>query len=366
MQPTPHPLQQARLEALHDLEVLDTPREAPFDTIVAMAAEICRAPVALISLVDEKRQWFKARVGVALDETGLDRSICAHAIHHRGLTVIEDTLEDPRSRDNPLCCTEPGLRFYAGAPIETEDGLPLGTLCVLDYHPRRLAPREEQLLAMLARQAAAQIVLRRDAQAARDLLQEIDHRVKNSLAMVTGLLGIQMRQAGDDPRLVEALDRARARVGAVALTHDLLHRTAGARDADLHLFVGRLFDGLAAQGDGRVAFVNAAPNLAIKARAITNIGIVLNELATNALRHGFPEPVRGTIRLEGGVQRDDLVLRLVDDGRGLPAGFDAKARHGFGTSICLTLARQMGGTLDWGGRPGRTVSTLRLPMTSLT
>lgn len=370
MQPAQHPLQQSRLEALHDLEILDTPRDEVFDGLVQLAADICEAPMAALSLVAEKRQWFKAEVGLGLRETPIDLSICAHAILSSGTTVIEDTLADPRSCDNSLCsdvlCADmPGVRFYAGVPLVTEDGLPIGALCVLDRRPRRLDARGRRMLERLAVQAMHQIVAQRDARLARDLAQEVDHRVKNSLALVSGLLSLQARQT-DDPRLAEALAQARDRIGAVAHTHDLLHRTAAVRDADLGLFVERLFESLAGQTDGRVALVDETPNIAVGASAMTNLGIVLNELVTNALRHGFPAPRRGTIRLTGRVEGGDLVLRLVDDGTGLPADFSFERSTGFGTALCHTLATQMGGRLDAAARPHGAAFTLRLPMSALT
>ncbi len=125
-----------RLSALDSYHVLDTPPEPAFDDLTRIAAHVCAAPIALVSLVAENRQWFKSEVGLGVRETPLNMSICAQAIQHRGLFVVPDTTLDPRFSTNPLVAGEPHLRFYAGALLETRDGLPLGTVCVLDHAPR--------------------------------------------------------------------------------------------------------------------------------------------------------------------------------------------------------------------------------------
>ncbi|MBK1658304.1 PAS domain-containing protein [Paracraurococcus ruber] len=157
----------ARLRALDSYQVLDTPPERAFDDVVTLAAQICAAPVALVSLVAEDRQFFKAEVGLGVRYTPLDQSICAHAILRPGLFVVPDTTQDPRFRDNPLVTGSPHLRFYAGALLETPEGLPLGTLCVLDHVPRPegLTAQQGFALQVLARQVMSQLELRRALQA---------------------------------------------------------------------------------------------------------------------------------------------------------------------------------------------------------
>jgi len=149
-----------RLATLHRYQILDTTREAAFDDITRLAALICSTPMALISLVDQDRQWFKSELGLGVSETPIGSSICAHAIRQPGLFVVPDTLADARFVHNPLVTGEPNLRFYAGAPLHTADGVPLGTVCVLDSQPRSLSAQQAEALQALARQTMAQIELR--------------------------------------------------------------------------------------------------------------------------------------------------------------------------------------------------------------
>jgi GAF domain-containing protein len=160
------PDEQARLAALRDLEILDTEPEAEFDELVRRAAEATGAPVAVITLVDEARQWFKARVNLEMESSDRDLSFCAHAIlTPDDITVVPDTLQDERFADNLLVTEDPNIRFYAGAPIFTPDGHPVGTLCVIDAAPRNLSDEQAQALRELADEVSRQIERRRLARA---------------------------------------------------------------------------------------------------------------------------------------------------------------------------------------------------------
>ena len=152
-----------RLKVLWQYEVLDTVPEALFDDLTELAANICEAPIALISLVDEKRQWFKAKVGITLTETSRDISFCGHAIQQSDLFIVPDATKDERFAKNPLVVSDPKIRFYAGAPLITPDGYALGTLCVIDKVPRELRAEQKQALRVLARHVVSQLELRRRA-----------------------------------------------------------------------------------------------------------------------------------------------------------------------------------------------------------
>ncbi len=160
-----------RLRALREYGILDTAPEQSFDDLTALAAHLCEAPIALISLLDENRQWFKSRIGITATETARDISFCTHAILEPDLFIVPDACKDARFAENPLVTSDPHIRFYAGSPLVTPTGYALGTLCVIDHVPRELRPEQRQALAVLSRHVIAQLELRR-ALAARQQAEE--------------------------------------------------------------------------------------------------------------------------------------------------------------------------------------------------
>lgn len=158
------PHEAERLAALHALRILDTAAEPAYDQIVDFVCQQCQVPMGLVTLMDAQRQWFKARRGVAPSETPRQVSFCGHALSEPLLLEVPDAMADPRFAGNPLVTGEPHIRFYAGALVHDENGLPLGTVCVMDTQPRALTPEQRQALLQAARNVAALLALRASGQ----------------------------------------------------------------------------------------------------------------------------------------------------------------------------------------------------------
>jgi len=162
----------ARVAALQKYAILDSEPEQGFDDLTLLASYICRTPIALISLVDENRQWFKSKVGLSISETSREIAFCSTAILQSDIFVVSDTLQDERFRNNPLVLSEPRIRFYAGAPLITEEGYALGTLCVIDRTPREFGPDQREALKALSRLALAQLEFRRNLMLLKEALND--------------------------------------------------------------------------------------------------------------------------------------------------------------------------------------------------
>ena len=159
-----------RLAELRRYEILDTPDEDGFDDLTRLATLVCGAPIALVSLVDADRQWFKSRVGLDARETPRAVAFCAHAIKGRAVFEVPDAMTDERFRDNPLVTDAPNVRFYAGAPLIAASGHGMGTLCVIDRIARQLTAEQHEALTLLSREVVARMetrVLNRRLQADR-------------------------------------------------------------------------------------------------------------------------------------------------------------------------------------------------------
>ena len=234
-----------RLSALYGLDILDSAPEQDFDDIVGLAASVCGTPMALVTLVDTDRQWFKARVGTDLTETSRDLSFCAHAILGQDLLVVPDASKDARFADNPIVDMEGGIRFYAGAPLITTDGYALGTLCVIDNEPRRVDVAQLQALRALARQVTSQMELRRHAVALSNTtarLQELERRKDDLAGLVGGELRAPLRLMSSyldnlgntgfqDAEMADLVGRATA--GHVRGFLDLIHHLTTMAEAGL-------------------------------------------------------------------------------------------------------------------------------------
>jgi PAS domain S-box-containing protein len=238
--------EQERLAALRQYDILDTAPDQFFDDLVELASFICDVPISLITLIDEDRQWFKSKKGMNGNGSARDVAFCAHAIMQNDLFIVPDALKDKRFVNNPFVTADPGIRFYAGAPLVTSDGYALGTLCVIDRRPRELTAEQTSALAALSRQVVAQLELRRSvkqlsiAQAELAQSQKRFRRLANNLpdaifhywlepspafafvsSAVTTITGYPPQAFYDDPHLLANLVHPGERQRLTGLLHHL-------------------------------------------------------------------------------------------------------------------------------------------------
>ncbi len=334
----------ARLTALHDYEILDSAPEPEFDEVVNLVAQLLDTPVALISLVDGDRQWFKARVGMDSPQTPLGQSICAHAIQADSLFEIPDTLDDARTAGNPLCCGElSDMRFYAGAVLKSASGHRLGTLCVLDIRPRRLTELQRRTLQVMADQVMRQLDLRRALRNEEILRDEIDHRVKNSLQTVSSLVRLYRARARE-AETKEMLDAVARRVTAVAELHSALYQSELRSEIPADTYLGRVVALLRSQAPEAVTLAEDLAPVRIAPDVASALAVVISEFAANSFKHAFAGVQAGrlTIRLDEGPQ--GLELFCEDNGRGAGVA-EAEEGAGIGKRLMHAAAEQVGGKL---------------------
>ncbi|WP_341861013.1 histidine kinase dimerization/phosphoacceptor domain -containing protein [Gymnodinialimonas sp. 57CJ19] len=343
----PHPLNDRRVAALHAYGILDTEREAEYDSVVELVARICDVPFAVINFIDEDRQWFKAEVGLGTRELALDESICAHALMLDDFMEIPDTLSDDRLCGNPLCLDEPNLRFYAGALLKTADGLPLGTLCVLDNKPRTLTDLQRDTLKVMAEQVMRQLELRLALRREEMLRLEVDHRVKNSLQSVSAMARIQARVMTDEGGR-RALTLMQQRIEIIAALHAALYKTNAGERIDIADYLASVVEliGGALLPNLTITLNTTSKNATMTSQEAAALGLIVAELSANSQKHGFADGREGEMTL-GLTQTSDgeLVLTYDDNGQG-SAAEGADNDGGMGTSIIEMLADQLGGAFS--------------------
>lgn len=356
----------ARLAAVHRYQLLDTPPDGTFDLIAQLAASVFSVPIAIISLVDHDRIWFKSHHGLSTQQIGRDDGLCASAVLHDGPWLLTDAKSDPRSLSNPLVAGEFGLRFYLGIPLRTSDGYNLGTLCVIDYEPRvvedaqiveltRLAAlvMEQMELRLSARtmyRDFAEVVSRKDAELARavERAKEIESRTISSLTQVS-LLSLMDSQPHDDDASAEELARASGRFTAIAQVHQHIYAEDEFERTNIRSYLQQLCSALLVNlATPPTRIIVDGVDAEIEAERMIPLGLIVNELVTSAIQD---DSSRIVLYLSS-VEPRSYSLAISDDGKGLGETFDPDGSSGRGWAIVKLLARQIDGSVYFGRLAG--------------
>lgn len=379
MQPAPPPAnEEQRLAALRSYNILDTLPEQAYDDISLVAAQICGCPIALVSLVDEHRQWFKSKVGLDASETPRDIAFCSHAIlDPEQLLVVEDARTDKRFHDNPLVTQDPSIRFYAGAPLVTADGMGLGTLCVIDRQPRQLSSEEHTALRALSRQVIAQLELRvavTELEASRELLADSNadlerfayvaaHDLKAPLRHIKGFAELLRSELGDQldaekteyiEFITSSADRGQRLIDDI-LAYSRLESVGEPQPVLLHELLNTVCAGLvpapaaSAIEYAKLPAINGDPG---------QLHQLFENLVGNALKYNqSDEP---NVRVESGASDGGCWVTVSDNGIGIPEEhrrkvFDMFSRvhsgsdyqgSGIGLAICKRVMELHEGTIE--------------------
>ncbi len=356
--------EQCRLRAVRRYDILDTPPDGAFDRITRIAAKLFRTPIAIVSIVDEDRIWFKSHHG--LDVTQIPRSpgLCASAILGDHPWVLTDASADPRSLTNPLVAGAFGLRFYVGVPLRTNDGFNLGTLCVIDHHPRAVEDRQLEILKELAGivmdELELRLVARNEVRQRETLLNELHHRVKNNLQVVSSILSLQARNMPADARL--PFEESVRRIGAISFLHEQFYRGSDVSEIDITSFLHALGSAVANvyELSSRVNIKIQGPRVGLPIQRATPLSLLLSEVVSNACKHAFPGSRAGCIEITISAGHDEISVIVADDGIGRSAL--SKSVNGMGSLLIRSLSVQLNGIFEYRDRvEGGTVFQLRIP-----
>ncbi len=374
-----------RLAALRRYGILDTPAEGTFDNIVELASTMCSAPIAVVSLVDEYRQWFKARVGLAPSETPREIAFCAHAIQQDDMFVVDDATRDPRFKDNPLVVGTPNVRFYAGMPLRTIDGFNLGTLCIIDSKLHTFDDEQRRTLALLAQQTEVLLTLRlalrevsrlgtevarqHDAlllleQERRDLAVTVVHDLKSPLMCILAEADF-IQSSPLDADNTAALETIREAATIMQrLTFDLLdvsRSTNGSlmvrqEDVELRSLVANVGKRAAHRVEQNGIFTSTTQRPVVARVDANLLRRVIENLVDKAIKYGDDQP----ITLELTDTQDAFEVRVRDRGPGIPLAqreqiFERYVRlepssnervsQGIGLAFCRLAVEAHGGTI---------------------
>jgi len=390
--------EEARVRQLYELVILDTLEEQAYDDLAKLAAEICKTPIALVSLIDRERQWFNSHHGLEALETPREEAFCAHAILGEEVFVVEDTAKDERFCDNPLATGEPYIKFYAGAPLLMSDDIRLGTLCVIGHEARRLTKKQKEALAALARQVVSQLELRLKLKELENLdhakdefISMVSHELRTPLTAIHGSLALlhhntlgelntEQKQIVDisyrnSNRLIDIvndiLDLAMLESGTFKIKTNVLDMVTLLEKA-VELNEQYCKDCVTNLVFTRAEGVATATVIADEQRMLQ----VMSNLISNAAKFTYDHDI---IEIDMEINNGDVIVRVSDHGPGIPLEqhallfkkfkqLNSQINHklrgsGLGLNICANIIELQQGEIGFESAPDeRTTFYFKLPL----
>lgn len=370
-----------RLKELDSYSILDTLPEADFDNLTAIAAEICGTPISLVSLIDNKRQWFKSHHGVSTAETPKEFAFCAHALHDpHNVFIVEDARKDERFQGNPLVTGEPQVIFYAGVPLTSENGLPLGTLCVIDHKPKLLTQNQIRSLDALSKQVMNLFKLRKNklllekaVMSLKEKNQELEsfafmaaHDIKSPLINISSLARLFIENYGskidrEGQIMLEFIesssDKLRGLVDgllAFSRSENLLKEQKSW--IDLEALTNDIADLFSYENDLKISLISSLNEIYGSRIAIDQI---LINLVANAIKYND----KNSVEIEIGISKDNTTYEIYvqDNGLGIAKEYQEKifkifevvaekdkfgqTGNGIGLATVKKIVKKMGGTI---------------------
>jgi signal transduction histidine kinase len=333
-----------RLKALEGYAILDTLSEVDYDNLTALAAQICNTKISLISLIDEKRQWFKSKHGLAVSETPREYAFCAHAINQpKEIFIVEDARKDYRFHDNPLVIGDPNIVFYAGVPLENEEGYALGTLCVLDDKPNELKQEQLDALKVLSNHTLTLLELRKTKKELEQSLIKLEeknaklesfamiaaHDIKSPIRNITSLANILLEDHSPNldkagVTLIESIKTASIKLNGLVdalLQYAKSDKSIADKPSAIHVrdFCEELKAMLVGYENLNLDFVIQAELIHTNLTALTQI---LLNLISNAVKYNFKPTVE--IKVNISLQADEIFISVKDNGEGIAFEFQER------------------------------------------
>ncbi len=382
-----HQNEDERLKTLQLLAILDTLEEQAYDDLTFLAAQICDTPIALVSLVDRDRQWFKSHYGLDARETPREYAFCAHAILDDGPFIICNSDEDERFLDNPLVTGEPYVKFYTGVPLVLEGSMPVGTLCVIDHEARKLSESQLHALEALSRQVVSQLELRLKVNELQGLdrikdnfIAMVSHELRTPLTSIKGSLSLLPGVLGKtkDRKTTELVDIALRNCGRLeSLVNDILDASkldAGKLDMDIQPYPLlemveesiQLNTPYVAGYGCNLKLIKGVGNSVMAKVDKSRFFQVLANLISNAAKFSS---AGDSLIVDASLDKGMACISVIDNGMGISInsqknifkrfpeidmGIDSEApRTGLGLNICKSLVEQMGGSIDFKSELGK-------------